>query len=988
MKPLILPVAIIIALIAFFVIIDRKEFSRHDNVQTVQSESPMTNRKPTVSVPETKPVTKVKPAVETNPAETKPVVETKPVAETKPATDTKPGTDPKLEIESKQKTDAKPAETKPVAETKPAEVNVAETKPAEPKPVAQSKPEENLLPAAVPVVTAEEAEKINAEALVEYETIQKRIDKERARLERGFRLAFSEQFEEYKTVPLTKANEDTLKKRDYDVEEFKKREIPNVWTVDYSTIPAEVSFKKTDDGYSIVSPQGSIRFMGDRLNGMRSSFLFELTVKNTSDKESEIILGVHDSGLIKNGYKTLASEKINSKEEKTIEVELSVFEQLASIAPTISVKGEVVLNDLTIYRKDHDNFTIVEGEIIERSALPDPKDTDYPDCRYTAHFVGNAILDGISCNKEIAISIDGFLKKKVLPTNKLKAGDKIRCAIVPADSVPEDLASIQEADDLSLFTLDSYLVTSYSLISAYTDFSKNFHANALVPFKSEKFEFKSAFNQGFNPPIPDSVKESQKKQIEKDLEEANKMIAYIEENKEDLEQRFQTAWAKEKERFPDGFNTIKKENGKISLYWRNIDNSFWCLPPSYTLIPEEPQELPKDKIDAFVAFKDFLESNGIQLIVSLVPDRYVISSRIINPDFRSVPDIQTASYVKQLSEAGVECPYEVTKILENYNRFQFAYLFPSDYHPGATTQYSVAEEMVGRLSRFNFSQRLDKSLFTFVPKTTYNNAQTGNKRFPSNCDIGDNTADELYLSETVYYDGKVVSKDSDSEILTLGNSFLEAPGSSQRSFPSFLSERMLYPIDQYAVASQGPMTTIIQRIFERPDTFLKNKKVVILQMAATHVNTGTPWNNIAEMDKKKLMLNGKKLVDTLYISGNGDYTNDFVQDKARNNWKNFEGKNDIKCFDDKKFEFFNQTLSNIDTSKSFVCMVQTVRSPLFSVPTLTVNGIDELIPSSHDLALYWQDLYFVLPAGTSQLTIEMQGKKGTIVGFNKVLIYQ
>ena len=54
MKQLIAPIAIIVALIAFFVIIDRKEFRRH-GVQTVQSESLASNRKTLVSVPATKP---------------------------------------------------------------------------------------------------------------------------------------------------------------------------------------------------------------------------------------------------------------------------------------------------------------------------------------------------------------------------------------------------------------------------------------------------------------------------------------------------------------------------------------------------------------------------------------------------------------------------------------------------------------------------------------------------------------------------------------------------------------------------------------------------------------------------------------------------------------------------------------------------------------------------------------------------------------------
>lgn len=157
MKQLIVPIAIIIALITFFIVVDCKEFSRHDDVQTVQSESPTTNKKPTVSVPEMKPITEVKPTVEA-----KPVVEIKPVAEAKPNTDPKPaGTKPVDET--------KPAEVKPIAETKPAETKpVAETqtdKPAETKPQVQTNLEEKLLPAAVPVVTAEEAEKLNAEAM-------------------------------------------------------------------------------------------------------------------------------------------------------------------------------------------------------------------------------------------------------------------------------------------------------------------------------------------------------------------------------------------------------------------------------------------------------------------------------------------------------------------------------------------------------------------------------------------------------------------------------------------------------------------------------------------------------------------------------------------------------------------------------------------------------------------------------------------------------
>ena len=38
--------------------------------------------------------------------------------------------------------------------------------------------------------------------------------------------------------------------------------------------------------------------------------------------------------------------------------------------------------------------------------------------------------------------------------------------------------------------------------------------------------------------------------------------------------------------------------------------------------------------------------------------------------------------------------------------------------------------------------------------------------------------------------------------------------------------------------------------------------------------------------------------------------------------------------------------------------------------------------------IYWQDVNFELPAGTTQLKLELQGKKGALLGFNNVLIYQ
>ena len=151
MKSLIVPIAVIVSLIILFVIVDYKEFTRHNAIQSIQAKDcapdksypsdcqhisviggGTTKVKPTESKePETHslaqvdavPVVEAKPTVSHSTAETR-LVEMRPVVETK------------IDM---------PAETKPVAETK-------------------SVAEEKLAPAAIPVMTAEEAEKLNEDA--------------------------------------------------------------------------------------------------------------------------------------------------------------------------------------------------------------------------------------------------------------------------------------------------------------------------------------------------------------------------------------------------------------------------------------------------------------------------------------------------------------------------------------------------------------------------------------------------------------------------------------------------------------------------------------------------------------------------------------------------------------------------------------------------------------------------------------------------------
>lgn len=139
MKLRIVPIAIIVVLIAFFVIIDHKEFSCR-NVQTVQSEGSETNKRlSVVSSSETKPVTAAEKADEAG------------------------NVGGKTENTPQQTHNQQLIRINGGGES-------AIDKPVESKAVS----DEKFAPAAIPVVTAEEAEKLNEEATEYLKTEEKR----------------------------------------------------------------------------------------------------------------------------------------------------------------------------------------------------------------------------------------------------------------------------------------------------------------------------------------------------------------------------------------------------------------------------------------------------------------------------------------------------------------------------------------------------------------------------------------------------------------------------------------------------------------------------------------------------------------------------------------------------------------------------------------------------------------------------------------------
>lgn len=233
--------------------------------------------------------------------------------------------------------------------------------------------------------------------------------------------------------------------------------------------------------------------------------------------------------------------------------------------------------------------------------------------------------------------------------------------------------------------------------------------------------------------------------------------------------------------------------------------------------------------------RDFLEANGCQFLISLAPSAYEIAVRVINAEFRNVPDFQTAYVAKQLLSHGIETFYPSKTLINNFHRYPLAFFFPHDAHLSDTTQDIMTDIVAEKLSRYSFPETLNRSYISFIHAPHY---WGDDKRywFPRNCDIGTNEPDTPHRCRQVMYNDKPLVPSDESEVLIIGNSYAYIPmRQTAPSFPTLLASKISIDIQSCMIPSYGPVTTIIQNFFSSPKTMLSGKKIVILVMGTDHL---------------------------------------------------------------------------------------------------------------------------------------------------------
>ena len=638
--------------------------------------------------------------------------------------------------------------------------------------------------------------------------------------------------------------------------------------------------------------------------------------------------------------------------------------------------------DKFLINSESDSITRVEGTIEERSILPDPGESDYPNCRFTAHFIGNTILSGQACPKEVNLIIEGFADYATLRNNDLKEGDRVVCTLIPFDKLPEDDQSTQQADDLELYLLDSYYALDIKVINSFSD--SGFIPSSGILFSDGNDDYLSIFKRHINPSISERIQIAQNTSIQNDLDKMNSLLKGFDEAKiQEISKSFEEAWRIEQEKDAPGHNRIG------DYVWRNVDNSFWTLPLKYTFL-KKPEELSKTTLDCFSALKSALEANGVQLIVSFVPNFNVISSRVINKQFKDIPDLQTATFVKQLSEIGVEAIYASDSIIRNYNKYPFAFFFPSNPHPSDTTQDILSDLLAERLKRYGISRSLDSKLFS---ETQSPHIYTDDEAylFPKNCDIGNNTEGQSYTCRRILYNHENISKSKESPVIVIGNSHMQTPLLSPDSLPALLSYKICSLVDWYRIVRFGPFSDIMIRLLTDHDFFLKNKKVLIMQVGTDHllvVNQKETMLDIAQIDSERAVLNKKKMKTHFKVSSN--VKDSMITDEGL--WGSLAGIDKAILSIDKsgelEFKFDLEHLSSIRNTEPIICFIPHMCSSNTSCK-MSVNDQQKIMrsPNSAENAKFF-NLAFELPAGTKEITIKVNGKEGSLFAIKDIQIWQ
>ena len=751
MKSAITAICLLIPLVILFILIDRKDFHSGDDV-VVQQET-VTGRN-------------------------------------RPRPRWQRSSQPRLSLPLAKPTETIPVEIKPVAETTPAESKAVKTKPViETNNSGRRKP----VPAAVPVLTPEEAK-----ALIV------RMDKEREEArKRGF-VFYEEFFLSARNVPSQKDIQQT----------------PNWQFVPKDDEPIGNSTAKRQ-GYFAVNSDTPLEYTF--IEPLLEHTLYRYTICCSVKGEGKVVLSRKDG-------KNPQEFSVSSKIFEPIVYELGDGSTLnTKIIPVVTFSGSLEVESITIYQKPiKDQWTVCLGTIENISHVPDINKSNYPDCYYTAEFVVKDILDGKPAPQKIQLLIPAFLNNEIDPLSKTMKKGNWKVSIRPFSLASKEEQEIEQVDEI-----ETYLLTPYILNVAETTTIPELTVSGIPILEGDAYV--SPFDNPVNPPLSSKFIEDSKNEIKKELAKVKRIIEQV-DNEKKVNEEFQITWNKKQAKY-DSLNS--------TLIWAKEQNSFFALPKEWKFIPSV--KMTDENIEAIVELDRLFKTQGIQFIIQIVPDYRDIAALVLNPEFQKYGDQRSARAAKELLERGVEVQYISDEIVKNAFKYERLFFYPSDFHPDEGTTDVMTSLFATRLEKFGdlVSKDLDPDLFSKEKRDT---AYKDRLKWPKNVDIGSHEAGSNVQVPYVLYNKKILDQDPKSKVLVFGNSFVAAP-MTKNAYISYLAPKILHVCSCRGMGGVSALTVLPQLFLSSPETYFKDKMIAVLPISITYLTDNRySLPNVSQVD--------------------------------------------------------------------------------------------------------------------------------------------
>jgi hypothetical protein len=480
----------------------------------------------------------------------------------------------------------------------------------------------------------------------------------------------------------------------------------------------------------------------------------------------------------------------------------------------------------------------VSAQIIQASAIPSPKLSDYADCLYTAEVKILEIRSDLRVPREIVLVLPAFTKRTFTSEAAFKEGQVIDAEIIPHEKAGERLKTMQRSDTLTRFDLQVYDSLS-AKVSTRAPESFVARPDSYFQGVAENTGIKKTPPAAAPVRYPWSAKAALDRQAVIARDKATILKAYA-DNGSDWVKWYESRY----DLYEDIDAQILASNSGELLKGRLQCGRF--VHGKYRLLCEAGEAGEQGPLKMLSSLNAQLRARGIDLIVVPFPAKEDVHAEVFSSKASADGWFQPyrQKFFLQLLEADIEVIDLIQPLRAARNRFPFVFYDEIDQHPADGGIQVAAEEVARRLARYDLNESAPDLKLQLKPVKVEKTSDRGTASYPATQVASeDGTSLEVPLN-------------SGSPVIIMGDSYTRIPhqylpGGNGCAIPMHLAHRLGVLPDH--LVRMGSSAQAMHLLAREGGNYLANRRVLVFIFANNRL-FGTVARNVQHKDDDWNML--------------------------------------------------------------------------------------------------------------------------------------